>query len=108
MHWIQTLDTALFRFVNDTLANPVFDKVMPFASGNKFFVPAVLIGALLLAWRGGRRGRLCLLMLALIIPAGDGLVVNAVKHAVARPRPFLGRQNQSRDDRQPGRRDESR
>ena len=93
MHWIQSWDTALFRFINTTLANPVFDQVMPFASGNKFFAPAVVVAAGLLAWKGGRRGRLCLLMLALIIGPGDGLVVNTLKHALTRPRPFVALQD---------------
>ena len=89
MHWIQSLDTALFRFINDTLANPVFDRVMPFASGNKFFAPAIVVAGILLLWKGGRRGRLCVLMAALLIGPGDGLVVNTIKHAIARPRPFV-------------------
>ena len=93
MHWIQSWDTALFRFINDTLANPVFDQLMPFASGNKFFMPAGVVAAVLLAWKGGRRGRLCLLMLALIVGPGDGLVINTLKHAFARPRPFVGQQH---------------
>jgi membrane-associated phospholipid phosphatase len=87
--WIQALDTSLFRFVNDTLNNPVFDVLMPFASGNILFAPAVLIGVAFLLWKGGRRGRLCLLMLALIIWPGDTLVINNVKNAVERPRPFI-------------------
>ncbi len=89
MHWLQSLDSALFRFINDTLSNPLFDRLMPFASQNKFFFPVLVIAGLLLLWKGGRRGRLCVLMAALIIPAGDGLVVNTLKHAIARPRPFV-------------------
>ena len=89
MHWIQSWDTALFRCINDTLSNPVFDRVMPFVSGNKFFFPALVVAGLLLLWKGGRRGRLCVLMAALIIPAGDGFVINTLKHAIARPRPFV-------------------
>jgi hypothetical protein len=25
MHWLQTIDTALFRFINGSLSNPFFD-----------------------------------------------------------------------------------
>ena len=34
MHWLQTLDTHLFLFVNRSLANPFFDWLMPVLSGN--------------------------------------------------------------------------
>jgi 4-amino-4-deoxy-L-arabinose transferase-like glycosyltransferase/membrane-associated phospholipid phosphatase len=93
VHWIQSIDLALFRFLNTTLSNPVFDQVMPFASGNRFFMPVLVITGLVLLWKGGRRARLCLLMAALIIPAGDGLITNTLKHAFARPRPFVTLEN---------------
>ncbi len=89
MHWLQDLDLGLLRFVNQTLSNHFFDVVMPFASGNVYFIPAVILAAVLLLWKGGTRGRLCVLMLALIVGPGDGLVTNQIKHAIARPRPFV-------------------
>ena len=33
MQWLQSLDTALFHFVNGTLGNPLFDWLMPILSG---------------------------------------------------------------------------
>lgn len=66
---------------------------MPFASGNKFFVPAVILGGILFLWKGGKRARLCGLMLALIIWPGDSLVINTLKHTVARPRPYVQLEN---------------
>ena len=63
MQCLQTLDVELFRFVNLTLANPVFDALMPFASGNPLFLPVVLVVGMLLAWKGGTRGRVCVVML---------------------------------------------
>ena len=89
MHWLQALDTSLFLFVNRSLANPVFDWLMPVLSGNAFFFPALFLLGVGLLWKGGVRMRLCLLLLLLILPLGDGLVTNTIKHAVARPRPFV-------------------
>ncbi|MFO1488133.1 MAG: glycosyltransferase family 39 protein [Verrucomicrobiota bacterium] len=89
MHWIQSLDTALFLFINDTLTNPVFDAVMPFVSQNRYFIPALVIAALAVFWKGGARGRVCVLMAALIVATNDGLLINTLKHTVQRPRPFL-------------------
>jgi 4-amino-4-deoxy-L-arabinose transferase-like glycosyltransferase/membrane-associated phospholipid phosphatase len=93
MHWLQTLDTNLFLFVNRSLANPFFDWLMPVLSGsngvkNEFILLAVAAGLALL-WFGNRRARLCVLLTILIVATNDGLLCNTLKHAVARPRPFV-------------------
>src|SRR5690242_10916473 len=93
MDWFHRLDVALFRWINLGLSNPAFDVLMPFASGDGwsralFFSLAACAGVLLL-WKGGSRGWVCLLMLGLVLAIGDGFVCNTLKHAVGRPRPFL-------------------
>jgi undecaprenyl-diphosphatase len=93
MHWLQTLDTALFHFINRSLANPFFDWLMPLLSGGgglkTVFIAAAITAGLAMLIFGKQRARLCVLMLILIVPANDGLVCNTIKHAVARPRPFV-------------------
>jgi membrane-associated phospholipid phosphatase len=89
MWWGQSIDTALFRAANQRIANPVMDWMMPFFSGNRFFIPAVVCLAVFLIWRGGARGRVFVPVLLLILALGDTLVVNTIKHAVGRPRPYL-------------------
>ncbi len=89
MHWLQTLDTGLFHLVNPALSNSFLDIVMPFFSGNVFFIPAVVIAGILLIWKDGARGRMFLLMFILAIALGDPLVCNTLKHLIGRPRPFL-------------------
>lgn len=93
MHWLQTLDTNLFFFVNRSLVNPFFDWLMPVLSGNngvknEFIALAVAAGLALLCF-GSRRARLCALLMILIVATNDGLICNTLKHAVARPRPFV-------------------
>ena len=88
MAWLQSLDAALFRFVNLSLSNPLFDIVMPLFSGNSLFFPLLAVLALGLAWKGGVRGRIFLLLLVLILVLGDNLVINQLKQAIGRPRPF--------------------
>src|SRR4051812_15837197 len=83
------MDVGVFRFINETLSNPIFDAIMPFASGNKFFFPVLAIVGMLLLWKGGKRGWLCAMMAALILWPGDSYICNTIKHAVARPRPFV-------------------
>ena len=61
MHWLQSLDVGLLRFINQTLSNPVFDAVMPFVSGRgamPFFFTIVFAAGLILVWKGGTRARL--------------------------------------------------
>ena len=89
MHWLRAIDVGVFRFINGTLSNSVFDVIMPFASGNKFFFPALALAAILLLWKGGKRGWLCALMIALILWPGDSFICSTIKRAVARPRPFV-------------------
>jgi membrane-associated phospholipid phosphatase len=84
------------------LINPVFDVVMPFASGNALFRPLLLLAGILVIWKGRARGVVCVLMLALILPLGDGLICNTIKHAVARPRPFVVMPDVHRPGRNPG------
>src|ERR1039458_2780135 len=89
MHWLQALDTSLFFFVNRSLANSFFDWLMPVLSGNAFFIPVLILLVVGLLWKGGTRMRLCVLLLLLILPLGDTFICNTIKHAVARPRPFV-------------------
>jgi 4-amino-4-deoxy-L-arabinose transferase-like glycosyltransferase/membrane-associated phospholipid phosphatase len=90
MAWLHALDVNLFHFVNFTLRQPALDVVMPLLSGNALFGPLVAVLAAWLLWKGGRRGRVLVLMLAIILPLGDGYVVNPLKHAIGRERPAAG------------------
>jgi membrane-associated phospholipid phosphatase/4-amino-4-deoxy-L-arabinose transferase-like glycosyltransferase len=87
MLWLQSLDISILRFVRETLHNRFFDWLMPLLSGNILFVPALVIGGFLLAWKGGTRGRLCLLMLTLVVLLGDTFVIGSLKTSIGRPRP---------------------
>ncbi len=86
--WLQSGDDALFRFINHTLRNGVLDALMPLASNTPGFVPIVLLVLAALIWKGGARGRICAAMLVLGLCVGDWVVADAIKHGVARLRPF--------------------
>ncbi|MFM8470222.1 MAG: phosphatase PAP2 family protein [Limisphaerales bacterium] len=87
--WLQSLDAALFRFINQSLSNPFFDWLMPVLSGNKLFVPAVIVASALLIWKQRTKGALCVAFILLAVALGDPLIINSIKHALARPRPFV-------------------
>jgi membrane-associated phospholipid phosphatase len=86
--WLQSLDVTLFRFINASLGNSFFDRLMPFLSDSPWFACFFFAGAVLLVWKGGARGRICALMLALSLFLGNWLVCDSIKNAVARLRPF--------------------
>jgi membrane-associated phospholipid phosphatase len=89
MTWLHSIDVAGFRFINQTLGNPFFDWLMPILSGNRFFVPAVLLVFGWMLTRKSPRARVCAVAIATVVALGDGLVCNTIKEAVERPRPFL-------------------
>jgi membrane-associated phospholipid phosphatase len=89
MDWLQNLDETLFRFINLSLSNPLFDAVMPWFSGNKLFVPLAALAALALIWASGRKGLLCVAMIAIAALTADNFVSFPVKKLVARPRPYV-------------------
>lgn len=90
MHWLHSIDTALFHFINSTLANPFFDWLMPILSGSGVpWLATAIIAVPAILYFGSPRLRLCALMMVLVVSLGDGLVINTVKKSVLRPRPFV-------------------
>jgi membrane-associated phospholipid phosphatase len=91
MHWLQSLDSALFHFVNGSLGNPVFDWLMPILSGGgevmRWFSLAAVIVLVVALVCGGARGRICALLILMVVAAGDPLVIGTIRHAIMRPRP---------------------
>src|SRR5437870_5566007 len=90
MQWLQNVDVGIFRFVNGRLANPLFDQIMPFLSGNAFFFPVLIVLGLAVIWKFRGRGIVFLLLLTLAIALSDGVICRTIKHAIGRDRPFVG------------------
>ena len=86
--WLQSADTALFHWINLSLANPVFDKLMPFVSDPPGLAAALAVVLPAVLWKGGARARVCAAMVLLCLCVGDWVIASEIKHAVARPRPF--------------------
>jgi membrane-associated phospholipid phosphatase len=87
-NWPQSLDTALFRFINLKLACPALDAIMPKLSSPQLLIPALVVLAALLCWKGGVRGRLFVVMIGLVLGLGDELITANLKGAIGRLRPF--------------------
>ncbi len=87
---LQSVDAALFLFVNRSLQNPVFDFLMPFITDlNRHRIVLVLVAVLLLAMlvKGGKRGRLAVAALVLGIAFSDQVNSSVIKFVLERPRP---------------------
>jgi len=89
MLWLQSLDTALFHFINRSLGNSFFDWLMPNLSGNSWFIPAALLAVIGVLCFGSTRARICALLIILVVAIGDPLVVNTIKKTIERPRPCI-------------------
>lgn len=89
MDSLQSVDIALFRWVNQGLQNGFCDWLMPFFNTNVLFAPALAILGIWLLWKGGLRGRLLAVFLLLTLVIGDPLIVKSLKQFIDRPRPFI-------------------
>src|SRR5579872_7110622 len=87
--WLQSADAGLFRWINLSLANPIFDKLMPLASDPPGLAAVLAIVFLIALCRGQARVRVCVVMVILGLCVGDWAIAGLLKHAIARPRPFL-------------------
>ena len=82
------MDQRLFFLINRQWTSPALDRIMAAASSLDLWLPFLVLLFLLVAWRGGRRARLLLLALGLMLAVGDGLVAGPLKHLIHRPRPW--------------------
>jgi membrane-associated phospholipid phosphatase len=86
---LYSVDCSLFHFVNSSLSNGLFDWLMPLASDPPGLDGLLALVCLWVIWKGGPRGRVCVLMLALSLILGNWMVIDSMKHLVGRLRPFL-------------------
>ena len=85
--FLQNIDTALFYFINKTLANPLTDKIMPFITENNhwFLVYIILLGWLFI--KGGAKGRVAVIMALLLVTLTDQVNSFYIKDLFHRIRP---------------------
>ncbi len=93
MEFIQALDLWLFHFFNSTIANSIFDKLMPFITEQKNWnlVYVFLIGWLL--WKGGAKGRICAFALLIGVGISNEISSHFLKNLIERPRPCHSLEN---------------
>jgi undecaprenyl-diphosphatase len=85
--WLEGVDRSVFAFINQSLANPVTDFIMPLVTLDlhlKIFYGAVL---LILLWRGDNRLRLSIILSLIVVLLTDQLSAAWLKSVFVRPRP---------------------
>jgi len=87
LNWLLEQDTALFRLLNSTLTNPLFDVVMPFVTNSRNWIVPLAILAILMLWRGKERERLVVLLVILSVTTADLFCYQVLKPAFHRLRP---------------------
>ena len=92
MHGVSVLgdfDLTLFRWLNQTCANPVLDLIMRLLSGEYWMWWLIAVAA---AWgllRGTVRVRCFIVVLVTVFLIGEGLITGPAKKLFQRPRPFV-------------------
>jgi undecaprenyl-diphosphatase len=80
-------DLTLLHAINRGWSHPALDWLMPAVSAIDAWLPLLIVVAVVVALRGGRKARVMLACLAVTLALCDGVVCNALKKAVGRVRP---------------------
>ncbi|MDR3402108.1 MAG: phosphatase PAP2 family protein [Chthoniobacter sp.] len=81
------MDQKLLFLINRQWTGPVLDRLMALLSSFDAWIPPMVLLIALLFWRGGFHARAFVLCAGLIVGINDGVISNALKHLVSRPRP---------------------
>ena len=85
--WFHALDLHLLDLINRSWSGPWLDPIMARVSDFDSFRYPLLVAIILTVIFGGFRGRLLLVMMALCLMIGDGIINWDFKVGVNRPRP---------------------
>ncbi|MCF6269434.1 MAG: phosphatase PAP2 family protein [Melioribacteraceae bacterium] len=84
---IYNIDLYIFKFLNQTISNPLFDKFFPFITNPKNWFIAFIILWLILIFKGGRIGKISAIGIIILIAISDQVSSNLLKPFFERVRP---------------------
>ncbi len=85
-----SIDVAVFFFINHTIANPLFDLLLPFITDlnkNKAVTAIIVLWVLFVLWKGGKTGRITVAILLITVIVSDQLNSSVLKGLFGRIRP---------------------
>jgi undecaprenyl-diphosphatase len=87
MNILIKIDHAIFHFINDSIANPILNLIMPIVTNeNNIIVPLILICFWLLMFLG-KRGKIAAILLLLTVILADVIAAQIIKPWIGRIRP---------------------
>ena len=84
---IVEIDKQIMVFLNKTISNPIFDFIMPIITNQNFLVFSGLILIGYLAYFGGKKGRITIVVLLIAAGFSDAICFQIIKPWVGRIRP---------------------
>jgi undecaprenyl-diphosphatase len=84
---MNAFDEKLFDLINAQWHTPFWDHFFPAIASTDVWTPILVLAALWAFLRGGRRGKLLVLCVAVGMLLGDALVSRTLKHMIGRVRP---------------------
>ncbi len=87
MNTLINIDHAIFHFINDSIANPILNWIIPIVTNeNNIAVPLVLFWLWLLFYKG-KRGKIAAVLLLLTVILTDVIAAQIIKPWIGRIRP---------------------
>jgi len=87
MVFLYAIDKAVFLFLNKSLANPVFDFIMPYITEEDYWRIPIALFLLILVIFGGKKGRITVIFLIFAVAMSDQISSFVIKPLVHRIRP---------------------
>ena len=84
---LENIDRKILYLINDSFSNPVFDLFFITITNEDLWAIPVIIGVLILAFKGGNRARIAIGIILFANGLTDLTVVEVIKPAIARLRP---------------------
>jgi len=84
---LENIDRKILYLINDYLSNPIFDIFFVTITNEDLWAIPVIIGILILAFKGGNRARIAIGIILIATGLTDLTVVEVIKPAIARLRP---------------------
>lgn len=87
MNTLINIDHAIFHFINDSIANPILNWIMPIVTNeNNIAIPLLLFWLWLLFYKG-KRGKIAAVLLLLTVILTDAIAAQIIKPWIGRIRP---------------------
>ncbi len=87
MQTLLSIDIWLFYFCNHNIANPIFDKLMPFITSSNNWILVYIIGLSFLIWKNGKKGIAIVIGILVMVIISDQVSSHVIKELVGRIRP---------------------